>query len=490
MRRQLTAMTLAGLLAASGTVWAQDWMIEEVGEGTKPALVVDGSGRPHITFMTEETFGATYYAVRDADGWSVERATEGYFYAPMDLALDAGGNPYIYYHDHQALQFLPDLGDAVVIFKRDGVWIEETLADPGHDGWDGSIAMDAQGGVHVLAFDPVQFGGVNGVEYYRRDANGVWSVEPIGSGPNPYEFGTDLVLDDQGRPHVVYHDGTETLTSGSGADLKYAAMSDGGWEIQTVDSVGDVGKFASLALDSEQRPHIAYFQWDTRDSGRAKYARWTGSEWEVTVVGTLDEMSLGFIGARKSVSLALDGRDTPHIAFSDRNALYYAQSNGPVWSVQEVTGPSDAGLELGQLASMALDAAGQPHIAYYELPRNPRNSNGTIMYATMMVPTAVAEESDAETPEAFELAQNFPNPFNAETSVPFQLARASEVEISVYDLQGQLVNVLAQGHRAAGSYRVTWDGRDDQGAEVATGVYFTRMTAGEVTRLQKLLLLR
>lgn len=164
-------------------------MIEEIDTGTKPALAVDDQGRPHLTYMTEATFGSVSYGVRDADGWALEEIDSGYFYAPMDLALDAAGQPHIYYHDHQSTQFLADLGDAVHVFKELGDWKKETLFDSGHDGWDGSLAIEPDGSVHLVAIDPAQFGGVTGVEYYHR-VDGKWTIGQIGSGPIEYEFGT------------------------------------------------------------------------------------------------------------------------------------------------------------------------------------------------------------------------------------------------------------------------------------------------------------
>ena len=138
--------------------------------------------------------------------------------------------------------------------------------------------------------------------------DGQWTIGEIGSGPTEYEFGTDIVLDSQGRPHVVYHNGTANLNvSGADSDLMYAVLGDDGWEIETVVSSGDVGKFASLALDRQDRPHISYFDWQTRTSGSVMYAHLEDGGFTVERVGGLDDMEISFLGARKTTSLALDG---------------------------------------------------------------------------------------------------------------------------------------------------------------------------------------
>ncbi|MBM3235619.1 T9SS type A sorting domain-containing protein [Candidatus Poribacteria bacterium] len=77
----------------------------------------------------------------------------------------------------------------------------------------------------------------------------------------------------------------------------------------------------------------------------------------------------------------------------------------------------------------------------------------------------------------FALLQNFPNPFNPETWIPYQLAQEADVTIRIYNQQGQLVRTLNPGIQQAGSYLTKdraayWDGRNDAGESVANGVYF------------------
>ena len=105
-------------------------------------------------------------------------------------------------------------------------------------------------------------------------------------------------------------------------------------------------------------------------------------------------------------------------------------------------------------------------------------------------PTAVVEERTAGVPQTFALSQNYPNPFNPETTIRFDLARSEEIELAVYNLTGQKVATLAHGLRAAGAYTVRWDGRDDDGRELASAVYVYRLEAGDGVEARKLLLLR
>ena len=103
--------------------------------------------------------------------------------------------------------------------------------------------------------------------------------------------------------------------------------------------------------------------------------------------------------------------------------------------------------------------------------------------------TAILETFDANLPAAFELDQNFPNPFNNGTVIRFALPEAREVELAVFNLSGQKVATLLQGRREAGQYTVRWDGLED-GRSLASGIYLYRLRDGDQVETRKLLLLR
>jgi tetratricopeptide (TPR) repeat protein len=80
-------------------------------------------------------------------------------------------------------------------------------------------------------------------------------------------------------------------------------------------------------------------------------------------------------------------------------------------------------------------------------------------------------------PTEYALSQNFPNPFNPQTMIQYQLPEASHITVKIYNLFGQEVRTLVAGHREAGYHSEIWDGRDDFGRRVASGVYFYRLSA-------------
>ena len=88
------------------------------------------------------------------------------------------------------------------------------------------------------------------------------------------------------------------------------------------------------------------------------------------------------------------------------------------------------------------------------------------------------------------LYQNVPNPFNPRTTIGFSLPRSEQVRIDIYDLVGRLVRRLVDRPMEAGRHQIVWNGWDDRGRTVASGVYFYQMTAGKQSPAKKMILLR
>lgn len=89
----------------------------------------------------------------------------------------------------------------------------------------------------------------------------------------------------------------------------------------------------------------------------------------------------------------------------------------------------------------------------------------------------MGEGNGSGLPRSYELAQNFPNPFNPETVVPYALPQASDVTVEIYNLLGQKVRLLVDERQEAGFKKLRWDGRNDQGYAVTSGIYLYRITA-------------
>jgi len=104
--------------------------------------------------------------------------------------------------------------------------------------------------------------------------------------------------------------------------------------------------------------------------------------------------------------------------------------------------------------------------------------------------TEVEDDESSGLPSQYALSQNYPNPFNPGTTIEFDLARRSDVCVEVINVLGERVRNLVETSLPAGVHTVEWDGKNDNGHSVATGVYFYRITAGDFTETKKMLLLK
>jgi hypothetical protein len=107
--------------------------------------------------------------------------------------------------------------------------------------------------------------------------------------------------------------------------------------------------------------------------------------------------------------------------------------------------------------------------------------------------TKVEEDEEVTLPNAFELYQNYPNPFNPTTTIRFTVEgqrRPIRTTLKIHNILGQKMRTLVDELKRAGSYEVIWDGKDDRGKEVASGIYFYQLKAGDFIETKKMLLLR
>jgi hypothetical protein len=108
-----------------------------------------------------------------------------------------------------------------------------------------------------------------------------------------------------------------------------------------------------------------------------------------------------------------------------------------------------------------------------------------------LVPLRLPAKFDLELPpQTFRLMQNSPNPFNPATTIAFELPQSADVDVAVYNLVGQRLRTLVRENKAPGRYQVVWDGKDDSGRDVSSGVYFYRYHAGEFWASRRMLLIR
>ncbi len=108
----------------------------------------------------------------------------------------------------------------------------------------------------------------------------------------------------------------------------------------------------------------------------------------------------------------------------------------------------------------------------------------------LLVDTAPAYQPELFYPKSFSLLQNYPNPFNPETTIEFAIPGVATVKLEIFNMLGQRIRTLVDESLEPAEYRVLWDGSTGTGAQVASGIYFYRLSAGRFVKTRKMILLR
>ena len=142
-------------------------------------------------------------------------------------------------------------------------------------------------------------------------------------------------------------------------------------------------------------------------------------------------------------------------------------------------------------SAVAMNGAISPAVIRAWILQAQIESNGSLVFQQGI--TNLRRLLETLIPKQTALLANYPNPFNPETWIPYQLAQASDVQVHIYAATGVLVRTLDLGHQAAGIYSdrsraVYWDGENEIGEPVASGVYFYTLTAGDFTATRKMLI--
>jgi len=114
-------------------------------------------------------------------------------------------------------------------------------------------------------------------------------------------------------------------------------------------------------------------------------------------------------------------------------------------------------------------------------PQQSSGGNGGVITGT---------EEEQSLPKTFALYQNFPNPFNPTTTIAYDLPKATQVELTIYNMRGQRIRTLVQGQQEAGNHQVVWDGRNFSGEPVASGIYLYVISTPEFRQIKKCLLMK
>jgi hypothetical protein len=336
------------------------WVIQTVDSagyvGHDISIAVDSNNKVHISYYNDVS-GDLKYVTNSTGSWVIQAIDKAVYVGVYNsIAVDSNNKVHISYHD--ATNY--DLKYATVV---SGSWVTQTIDNEGF-GYT-SIAEDSNNNVHI------SYTGYYTDLKYATNASGSWVTQTIDSAGYTGTF-TSIAVDSDNKVHISYGDWNNGWNN---FDLKYATNATGSWAIQTIDSVGDVGKFNSIAVDSNKMVHISYHD---ATNGDLKYATNASGSW---VIQTID--SAGDVGGYNSI--AVDSSNKVHISYCDWNNgdLKYATSAWGSWVTQTVDSAGNA----GTYTSIAVDSNNKMHISYlggtYEDLKYATNASGSWVTQTI-----------------------------------------------------------------------------------------------------------
>jgi hypothetical protein len=265
-------------------------------EGLFTSVAFDASDTPHISYYDQSNGDLLYNLGSSANASIVD--SDGDVGEFTSIAVDSHNWPRIVYYDRTngRLKYASFDGSS---------WTTSDLVTVGAVSETGtpnlhrlaSIAIDNSDRAHVCYYDPAS----QSLKYMKWTGTAWTTPETVDAGGGSSYLGVDnsMKLDRQGRPRIASYDATN-------ADLRYAAWNGSAWDVQTLESTGDVGRFASLTLDGAGNPHIAFSDYTNR---QVKYKYWDGSAWQSSVIET-DEFD-----QIKYVSSTLDKYGTAFVSY-------------------------------------------------------------------------------------------------------------------------------------------------------------------------------
>jgi hypothetical protein len=333
---------------AKSAAWL--WIIEEVDSapgrfGASVGLALGSDGSPHVSYYDDDQ-NVLMYARRTSGGWQRTVVDDWKYAGGMsDIALDSMEHPHIAYR--------AAAGNTLKYAYWNGSRWKVHFLGANEYGWDPSLVLDGEDHPHIAYlgyYQPVSGGQTPKYRHWDGSAWQIDVIEPVFVYSN-----TSIALDSQERPHVTYH---------HGARLKHAVYDGDRWQVETVDSRAmsghKMGLDSSLAIDDADNLHISYAlygqEWYSSPWPEGlRYARSQGGTWEYDAPDGPGD--LGFY-----TSLGLDADNRPHISYYDSGsqALKHVYWDGEAWPVSVVDSP----VSVGGYTSLDLDQDGQPHIAY------------------------------------------------------------------------------------------------------------------------------
>jgi hypothetical protein len=528
------------------TAWVRRYKGPTDGSDVAEGIAVDDSGYVYVTGRsegdgTDDDYATIKYHPNGDTAWVRRYNGPGNdFDEAHDIAVDDSGNVYVTgvsvgsgtSGDYATIKYHPD-GDTAWIRRYNGAGNGNDVAE--------AIAVDDSGSVYVTG------GGLAGVssrDYitikYHPNGDTAW-LRVYDAPGNATDEASAMAVDGSGNVYITGRsEGGGTLNDY--ATIKYLSNGDTAWvrryngpgngddraKALVVDGSGNsyVTGQSEGSGSSDDYATIKYYpngdtDWVRRYDGPANgsdvavgiavddsgnvyvtgYGDSTGSNQDYATIKYDSSGNELWVkrydcanGTDEPTAIAVDGSNNIYVTgwsgcggvtgFDYVTIKYYP--NGDTAWLRKYHGPVEYGEDYAY--ALAVDSSENVYVTGESMGDGTNYDYCTIKYIKT---TGVEDETgDKEKPTEFALSQNYPNPFNPATNIEFTLAKSGFVTLHIYDVLGREVRTLVSEHLSSGYKSVLWDGKNEDGNDVASGVYFYQLKVGDFSEPKKMLLLK
>jgi len=527
-----------------------DWLWVKQAGGTDydfgHSIAVDANGNNYVTgsFSGSSTFGTTtltssgdkdiFVAKIDHNGnwlWANQAGGISYDYG-RGIAVDDNGNSYITGEFEESATFgtttLTSSGSYdIFVAKLDSsgnwLWAKQAWGIGEDVGF--SIAVDAKGNSYITGvfMESANFGtttltssGDYDIFVAKLDINGNWLWAKQAGGTSD-DYGYGIAVDANGNSYVTGYFygsaifGTTTLTSSGDKDIFVAKLDSNGnwlWVKQAGGTIYDYGY--EIAVDANGNSYVTGYFYGIATFGATTL---TSSGYYDIFVAKMDSngnwlwaKQAGGIGEDIGLNIAIDANGNSYVTgyfmisaifgtttltssgYYDIFVAKMDSSGNWLWAKQAGGTSNDIGIGID------VDDNGNSYITggFIDIATFGTTTLTSSGYYDIFV-AKLGEANSISLPDIISFSgirSIYPNPFNPLTTIDYEISMPADVKIEVYNNRGQLVRNFILGYKEQGSYKLTWEGEDNNGCLCSTGIYYIRMKAGKEIYIKKAVLLK
>ncbi len=426
---------------------------------------LDASDIPHFAWCSNDDGDYDIYYLSEISGTPVKVTNNTTDDLYPRLRIDQTGNAHISFkgydgHDYEEY-YVNNIGGSFC----DPIQVSFTNTNvvgyvPEHS----CLTIDSIGVAHIAyKYGYYEYGNWD-IYYINNEGGSFGSPIRITDGSKGTSYvRPSMDLDNNNFVHIVFEDGAKIL---------YTNNVSGTFDSLTIVSVGAIRWHGSIGIDSSNNVHISYSGYH----GGVYYINNVNGFFDSTLILSNDN------SVNELTALAVDHLDYIHISYiggtfgnPNSHELYYVNNSTDSFEIPEqITFNNEHTTDI----SMSVDSLCTCHIAFLEGLYG--SNDYEVWYSTNSECNGIASnfnQLERNYPSYFSL-RNYPNPFNLSTTISYQLPVNADVTLKVYNILGQEVQMLVNENQNAGSYSAIWDGKNNSGQQMGSGVYFCRLRSG------------